>query len=151
MLLEAMNAAPPVFALAVEDGAQVQPPTPKFPAEALLLRWVKGSANAHVAPRQAATSVIPSMTLRMTTPDVRSFQPNYITRSTKMHHGCQTAPFGAGLECAQVGSADEVQHAKLPLGLAQFKDHVHRGILISAGCVSVIELYHLEPPRSDRW
>src|SRR6266852_924688 len=35
-------------------------------------------------------------------------------------------------------------HAELPLRLTQFKCNVHRGIVVRGGCVSVIELQHLD-------
>src|SRR6266702_1971658 len=37
------------------------------------------------------------------------------------------------------------QHTEQPLRLAQFKNHVNRGILANGGCVSPIVLKHLEP------
>src|SRR6266571_9286249 len=45
--------------------------------------------------------------------------------------------------------APRQQNPKLPFRLAQFKCHVNRGILVSGGCVSTIELHHLDPPRLD--
>src|SRR5262245_11281476 len=39
--------------------------------------------------------------------------------------------------------------AKLPFGFAQFKSHVHGGILRTGGCVSAIEVHHLGPSRLD--
>src|ERR1700730_8362626 len=43
-------------------------------------------------------------------------------------------------------------HTELPLRLAQFKNHLHRGILVrGGGCVSTIELRHLDPPGLEGW